>query len=202
VRIASLGDLDNLTDLVAELRNGTPPSPSGSPGPAVPAPAFAAKKKDDLMAEVRPLGGRSTGADNLQPKGGTPTANARQLWDQAVSLVENMTADHARAASGIAIRAPDQLAVVFSAKYNFSKAFCERPDRAAKLEEAVESVAGQRFRLVFELAEEPAGSETAATRVISPRQRKAEVEAEIRRRPLVEKAAKLFSASVDVLEKA
>jgi hypothetical protein len=49
-----------------------------------------------------------------------------------------MTADHARAAAEIAIRAPNQLAVIFSAKYNFSKAFCERPDRLAKLEEAVE----------------------------------------------------------------
>ena len=63
--------------------------------------------------------------------------NAQQIWDQAVATVEDMTADHAKAAAEIAIRAPNQLAVIFGAKYNFSKTFCERPDRAAKLEEAV-----------------------------------------------------------------
>jgi DNA polymerase-3 subunit gamma/tau len=221
VRIASLGDLDNLADLVAELRNGAPSSPAGSSGQAVGAPPSVTKKKGDLTtasdpnrvavdggAAEAPVNSPATGASLRSSPGHSPpsqdvtSVTARQLWDQAVSLVENMTADHARAASEVAIRAPDQLAVVFSAKYNFSKAFCERPDRAAKLEEALESVAGQRFRLVFVLAEEASGGETAATRTISPRQRKAELEAEIRRRPLVEKAARLFSASVDVLEKA
>jgi DNA polymerase III subunit gamma/tau len=202
VRIASLSDLENLADLVAELRNGMPSPPSGTSSPAVAVAPSGAKKKDDLTVAVPPSGGGVPVSPGQPPQGGTPTQTARQFWDQAISLVENLTADHARAASEVAIRAPDQLAVVFSAKYNFSKAFCERPDRAAKLEEAVESVAGQRFRLVFELAEEPSGGQTAAGRVVSPRQRKAELEAEIRRRPLVEKAARLFSASVDVLEKA
>jgi DNA polymerase III subunit gamma/tau len=193
VRIASLGNLDNLADIVAELRNGVP---SGVSSKTTSQSPTIAKKKDELNIGVPATAGG-------QPhQGGTPTRNARQLWDQAVGLVENMTADHARAAAEIAIRAPNQLAVIFSAKYNFSKAFCERPDRLAKLEEAIESIVGERYRLVFELADEPSpAGETGANRVVSPRQRKAELEAEIRRRPLVEKAAKLFGASVDVLER-
>jgi DNA polymerase-3 subunit gamma/tau len=195
VRIASLGDLDNLAELVAELRNGAPSSPAApTMSPSI------TKKKDELRVGVPPLGGSAPRPRECPD--GTPTENARQLWDQAVSLVENMTADHARAAAEIAIRAPDQLAVIFSAKYNFSKAFCERPDRTAKLEAAFESIVGQRYRLVFELADEPPlVGESGSNRVVSPRQRKAELEAEIRRRPLVEKAAKLFGASVDVLER-
>jgi DNA polymerase III subunit gamma/tau len=128
--------------------------------------------------------------------------NAQQIWDQAVSTVEDMTADHAKAAAEVAIRAPNQLAVIFGAKYNFSKTFCERPDRAAKLEEAVAAVAGRRIRLLFELAHEPPDvGDGGAKRGVSARQRKAEIEAEIRRRPLVQRAVELFNASVDVLEK-
>ena len=147
VRIASLSDLENLADLVAELRNGATSPPSGSSSPAVAVTPSIAKKKDDLTpsggrgwrAAEAPANSPATGASlrsgapsgsgHPALSGGTPALNARQLWDQALSLVENMTADHARAASGVAIRAPDQLAVVFSAKYNFSKAFCEPRSR-------------------------------------------------------------------------
>ena len=123
----SLGNLDNLAEIVAEREMGCLPG-------VLPDNLTIAVdcKKDELNVRVPATAG------GQPPQGGTPTRNARQLWDQAVGLVENMTADHARAAAEIAIRAPNQLAVIFSAKYNFSKAFCERPDRLAKLEEAVE----------------------------------------------------------------
>jgi DNA polymerase-3 subunit gamma/tau len=207
VRIAHLADLDSLADLVADLRNGaTAAEPSGArQSPSMASPL--AKKKDELN-------GLPTGAVNephfktdaapAQTNGAglTSLEDARQIWDAALASVENLTADNARAASEIAIRAPNQLAVVFGAKYNFSKTFCERPDRAAQLEEAVAAVAGWPIRLVFELSPETAGATNGGPRrIASPRQRKAELEAEICRRPLVERAVELFGATVEVLEK-
>ena len=89
----------------------------------------------------------------------TTQLNPRQFWEQAVSRTDDMTADHARAATAVEIRAPNRVAVIFSAKYQFSKAFLARPERAAKLEEALAAVAGRRMRLEFELAGEPVGSD-------------------------------------------
>ena len=124
----------------------------------------------------------------------------RRVWEAALATVENLTADNARAASEVAIRAPNQLAVIFGTKYNFSKSFCERPDRVGQLQEAVSAVAGHPIRLIFELAVAPA-TIGGPRRVVSPRQRKAEIEAEICRRPLVERAVQLFGATVEVMEK-
>jgi DNA polymerase-3 subunit gamma/tau len=216
VRIANLGDLDRLTDLIADLRNG---AGSANAGVASSSPPSMAKKKADLrpVAEADPSKAtaatppginqphfsagqaRSThaaGAIELH------TENVRQIWDEAVAKVEDMTADHAKLAGEIAIRAPNQLAAIFSTKYNFSKIFCERPDRAAKLEDALETVIGRRIRIQFELAEEPAnGGDIGPKRTASPRQRRAELEADVRRRPIVERAVELFAANVEILEK-
>jgi DNA polymerase-3 subunit gamma/tau len=228
VRIAHLADLDNLADLVADLRNGSAAT-HGSTGPS--SVSTMAKKKADLRTDsvtglgesprelphagvVQAMHPRADrGAEivrtaTINQPHFSPDAlelrpdNARQLWEQAVASVEDMTADHAKAAGEVAIRAPNQLAVIFGAKYNFSKTFCERPDRATKLEEALAAVAGMRIRLLFELAHEPAGAGDGGPKpVVSARQRKAELETEIRRRPLVQRAVELFNASVDVLEK-
>ncbi|HEV2969097.1 MAG TPA: hypothetical protein VGY55_03845, partial [Pirellulales bacterium] len=205
-----------LTDLIADLRNG---AGSANAGDASSSPPTMAKKKADLrpVAEADPSKAtaatppginqphfsagqaRSThaaGAIELH------TENVRQIWDEAVAKVEDMTADHAKLAGEIAIRAPNQLAAIFSTKYNFSKIFCERPDRAAKLEDALETVIGRRIRIQFELAEEPAnGGDIGPKRTASPRQRRAELEADVRRRPIVERAVELFAANVEILEK-
>jgi DNA polymerase III subunit gamma/tau len=223
VRIAHLADLDSLADLVADLRNSSATSggarPTSLPAMAkkkaelrpglasdpdrasfaptlVNQPHFPSRDPGSDAGSVGPLVSSLTGDGEILPE------DARRLWDQAVSSVEDMTADHAKAAGEIAIRAPNQLAVIFGAKYNFSKTFCERPDRAAKLEEAVATVAGRRIGLLFELAHErPEAGDAGPRRGVSARQRKAEIEAEIRRRPLVQRAVELFNASVDVLEK-
>jgi DNA polymerase-3 subunit gamma/tau len=204
VRIARLADLDNLAELVADLRNGATVDQTSRarPSPSVSTPL--AKKKDELSdspvgivnePHFRPA------AAAAQTNGGlTSLENAQRIWEAALATVENLTADNARAASEVAIRAPNQLAVVFGTKYNFSKSFCERPDRAGQLQDAVSAVAGYPIRLMFELAVDSA-SNGGPRRVVSARQRKAELEAEICRRPLVERAVQLFGATVEVLEK-
>ena len=54
---------------------------------------------------------------------------------------------------------------------------------------------------MFGLADEPSPAGERGKPPFLPVREKAELEAEIRRRPLVEKAAKLFGPSVDVLER-
>ncbi len=244
VRVANLADLDQLADLVADLKSGATPATNS------PAVAAMAKKKDELdihrpSAPAAPFVGRSASprppapAENGNGHSSTAInpphfaaaqppnenrdsphesrasqeavapalnpADAPRVWDQALSTVEDLTADYARVAEirvdssavSPATGAPNQLVVLFGHKYNFNKTYCERADRKAKLEEAVAAAAGFPIGLVFELAPAPAD----ARRPVSPRQRRAELEAEIRRRPLVEKAVQLFAATVDILEK-
>jgi len=119
--------------------------------------------------------------------------NALEMFRQAAASLGDMTADSAAQASAAAIRAPNQLAVVFPAKYNFGKTFCQQPDRAARLEQALAELVGQRVRLEFVLEAAPAdsaGAQPAAPRPPSARQRTAE----LMKNPLVRRAAELFDA--------
>ncbi|HEY2147913.1 MAG TPA: DNA polymerase III subunit gamma/tau [Pirellulales bacterium] len=206
VRIAHLADLDSLADLVADLRNGSATGDSSGSKSQISTASPLAKKKDELTGSPAGIVNEPhfrTAAPTAQTNGGLSSLDdARRVWEAALATVENLTADNARAASEVAIRAPNQLAVIFGTKYNFSKSFCERPDRAGQLQEAVSAVAGHPIRLIFELAVDPAPATNGGPRrVVSPRQRKAELDAEICRRPLVERAVQLFGATVEVMEK-
>jgi DNA polymerase-3 subunit gamma/tau len=206
VRIAHLDDLDNLADLTAELRGAAPAGASATRTTSALPPA---KKKAELSLpsdeapapnQLPAESNRSRPADGTYQEPLNPEI-ARQIWELALAQVEDMTADHARKAGEVRPGAADQLAVVFGAKYNFHKQQCERADRAAKLEAALANVSGRRIRLQFVTVDEPVESSAAEPRQISPRQRKAELEAEIRNRPAVKRAIELFDAQVAILEK-
>ncbi len=208
VRIAHLDDLDNLADLTAELRGAAPAATSTARPTAAP---VLAKKKAELNLPIeagpppseQPVAVIPADPIRSHPEDGTYAELnpeiARQIWELALAQVEDMTADYARKAGEVRPGAADQLAVVFSAKYNFHKQQCERG--AAKLEAALANVSGRRIRLQFVTVDEPAVSNATEPRPVSPRQRKAELEAEIRNRPAVKRAIELFDAQVAILEK-
>ncbi len=187
--------------------------------------AMMAKKKVDLSEpdiSVQPASSARTSIDGStgHPSNGvdqhnapvaaaddaTPIAltleSAKSLWQQAVSAVDDMTADHAKLAHDLAILGPSQLSVIFAAKYNFSKAACEKPERASKLEAALAEIAGRRIGLKFSVVAEAEPEANGARRTVSPRQRKVELEKELRTRPLVQRAMQLFGAQeIAVTEK-
>ena len=219
VRIAKLENLEALADLVAEVRSGIIPTPTTAeaakkkaelrppvaqqiaPNGAPPAAANGHGNLGDARCEtasasVQPANATSQAAQSPEPTAAPHALNAEnalELFRQAAASLGDMTADSAAQASAAAIRAPNQLAVTFPAKYNFGKTLCERPDRTARLEQALAELVGERVKLEFVLEAAPANgpsNPSALPRPPSARQRNAE----LMKNPLVRRAAELFDA--------
>lgn len=206
IRICRLEDLEQLASLAAQLRQpsgavagrSTPPSATPPKTPQLPGPQSEStrQKKNEVAAED----GDSPPAN---PAGQPPLelAAARSAWTQAlVALADSgdMAADLGKLATDVAISGPNTLAVLFPHQYTYQRSACERPDRKARLEEAVSAAAGQAVRLEFKLggsappreADKPV---TSAPTLVQKAQRRREME----RHPLVRQAMELFDVEVE-----
>ena len=67
-----------------------------------------------------------------------------------------MVVDQARQFDSVAISAPNRLVIRFKPVYALSKTMCERPEQAARFEQALAEVTGQPIRVEFALVSEPA----------------------------------------------
>jgi DNA polymerase III subunit gamma/tau len=217
VRICDLENLDDLSDLIAQLKSGVPMEPAA----ASVGTAAGVKKKYELRvgneARNAPLPPASGGQAACPPAPSEesaaepppqPTApavpftaqNAVEIWNAALGLLSGMAVEQAKQFDSIAIPAPNRLVVRFKPRYAMFKAACERPEQAAKFEQALAEVTGQRIRVEFGVtvdeADEPMPA-AAATRAASPHQRRLE----IMQNPLVSRAVELFGAQVtDVVD--
>jgi DNA polymerase III subunit gamma/tau len=214
VRICHLEDLDELAQIVTQLRSGMPitvvsstgtaspaaapalPSP-GTPGgmassPALESPSAAAvEKKNDESAltpsqalEISPS--PTASVERLTPE------NAMELWNRAIGRVSGMVADHARHFHTVAITGPNTLAVSFKAEYAMPKSMCER--QSARFQQALSEVTGQPIRLQFILEESGGPSESSATQPVRPVSQH-QLVMEIAKHPMVQQAAELFGAT-------
>ncbi|MEX0676192.1 MAG: DNA polymerase III subunit gamma/tau [Pirellulales bacterium] len=203
VRIASLENLDDLSDLIAQLRGGAPPvSTASSPGgaPTISSSdetAAARKKKANLTADVATAIIEGPAADShfaAEPIGLTgDTVDA--VWQQALGRLSGLLAENASLCDSVAVAGPGRLAATFRAKYTSCKAFCERPDQLSNLHRALAEAAGSPVMVeLIVIADEP--SEASAGRAIGQRQRMAE-KAE---HPMIRRAAELFDARLVRIE--
>jgi DNA polymerase III subunit gamma/tau len=204
VRIASLGDLDSLTDLIAQLRGAAPGDsappparPGTSPARAVShetstSTSAAAKKKDDLGTPDLNGGAQTVDAPAARPTVELSEATASAVWESAVGRLSDLLADHCSLGESPRLVAPQRLAVSFRAKYNSCKTFCERPEQMARIESALAEVTGQAVKVEFALLEEDKPADVPARRGVSERQRMAQ-RAE---HPMVRRAIELFDAQV------
>ena len=189
VRICSLENLDDLNALIQAVQNGQPVSPPAG-GQATASPRTAQKKTELVREEAPkspPVPTEPTAAEAPQ---GPPSASV--MWQQTLAALEDMTADHARKASGVAISAPNRLVVTFGARYSFNKDSCERPQQRARIEAALSRVAGRKMRLDFEIAGGGAVERPQRKPVKTRVQRIREAETH----PLVEKAMELFDCEI------
>jgi hypothetical protein len=115
-----------------------------------------------------------------------------RLWRGALDSLDDITADYARMAEGVAISGPNRVVVRFGQGYNASKAFCERPERRQTLEAAFSQAAGRRVILEFESIRPDQAHETPPPAVISRQKQRHQAA----RHPLVERAVELFEAEV------
>jgi len=82
-----------------------------------------------------------------------------------------MVVDQAKQFESIDVTAPNRLVIRFKPGYAVFKTACERPEQVARFEQALAEVAGQRLRVEFALAAEPAAGQepaVAPARVVSP----------------------------------
>jgi DNA polymerase III subunit gamma/tau len=205
VRLCKLDDLDQLSGLIASLRDGVPltssprpPAPPGqsvrpAPTPAAPAPVATPAANDQKKTPERPDELPPT-AESLAPLDDHTAAAA---WKQTLGELGDMTADFASKAENVAISAPNRLVVRFRKAYTSAIQFCERPESRHKLEQTLSRITGRTIRIDIvvlpDSAEPPPGTEVApARRVVNRRQR----EQEVQRHPLIRKASELFDTEI------
>jgi hypothetical protein len=83
------------------------------------------------------------------------------------------------------------MAVIFPARYNSCKLFCEYPERASRLEQALSEAVGSPIKLEFRVTEEPVTTPAPPVRkAASQRSRLAEVG----QNAFIRRAGELFKA--------
>jgi DNA polymerase-3 subunit gamma/tau len=197
VRICKLDDLDELSALLGRLRDGNLPAhsagsranvSSGNPVAAT-APSTTEKKTPEpaLLAE------NGTARASEQPIVTAEILPA--LWKQALAAIEDMTRDFASKAESIAIIGPNRVLVRHRKAYN--KEQCEKPDRKARLEQALSRAAGTGVRLDFELLPEiPAANGAPSTPVPSAAQSRQRRFKTAERNLLVRQAIEMFDGEI------
>lgn len=121
----------------------------------------------------------------------SPDTDAMAIWSRTLASLEDITADFARSCVSVAISAPNRLVVGFTSGYSFKREYCERPDRKAKIEEALTRVAGRAMRL--DLVEVADSAKPAAR---GPQKSRVQRIRETEKHPLVRRAIELFDAEV------
>ncbi|HEY1600395.1 MAG TPA: DNA polymerase III subunit gamma/tau, partial [Pirellulales bacterium] len=180
VRISQLADLDEIPALIEQLRGPEGAAVVSRAVPAV-APRPNTMSAERAPAADRPSGGTEPSSPGPSKKNGDSEgpesalvpasrldaaiplnpADAPHIWQQTLARLQGIAADYATQADHVAISAPNLLVVTFAKKYNSSKAFCEQPEQAQKIEQALAEVTGRNMRINYLLAPESA-SETAA----------------------------------------
>ena len=204
VRICCLEELDSLSELISELRQtdgragggrlAKTPTASREPATRSAKRASAAQKKTELVSADVELSQRIS--SNSGPiSGQSRPDSAEQIWTQALAKMEDMASDYGTFYHRVAIPAPNRLVVSFKAGYTLQKEGCERPERKARIEQALSEITGKEMRVDFEVldVQEPP---SRPKRPLSMRQRMRVKE----KHPLVRKAIELFDAEVTRIE--
>jgi DNA polymerase-3 subunit gamma/tau len=202
VRICSLEDLDDLPELIAQLRSGVPAGGGATGRPASrPTPASRPGPTSELAAEPTEAkvssAATSEGASSTRSAGSamelTPE-NAPQIWARALETMSGMVVEQAKQFDHVAVAGTDHLAIVFKPEYALAKAFCERSDWSTRFHEALRQVTGKTIRVTFTVDEPHSATSQSggpgAPQAVSPRQRLFEAS----KHPMVRRAADLFGA--------
>jgi len=212
VQISHLEDLDDLAQVIADLRDQQPaPERSMTQRPA----AGRDSKKNEVAAasrsattspafEAQSSSAVATSAPSVAQTGAAVSHVAADItplteetvdavWQQVLGRIEGLVAEHATYVDHVAISAPNRLVASFKSAYNFHKLQCERPEQKALLERALAEVTGDVMRLDFDLA--PADEEDQPSSDPPRQPSRREIHAEVGRRPFVRRAMELFDAS-------
>jgi DNA polymerase-3 subunit gamma/tau len=211
VQICRLEDLDELPNLIAELRGGAPMVQTLQTLPTLQTDQTVRPIQNNPSApsSLLPSAGDAAGKKNIEPSmnSGVPgpslppaerpvlhltPENAVETWQLALGRLSGMAVDQARCFHRVAAVADDRLLVSFRPEYAVAKSSCERPEQLNRFEQALSEVAGRRIRIDFALDAADAGGTDATPppRTVSQHQ----LTMEIAKHPLIQRAAELFGA--------
>ncbi len=220
VQIASLDELDDLAVVIGQLRaGGVPPSGAGRPalqrpapqqpgaGQATPPAPQAGKppgvqlrqtndpnqKKNEEKPAESPANSPSAAGEHLKLN----AASADSVWKQALSQIEDMTADYGSFYHRVASSAPNNLVVSFKAGYTLQKESLERPERRATVERALALVTGEPVHVHFEVIP----GEEATVKQSKPATSLRQLRRDIEKHPMVHAAIELFDAEIDRVDR-
>ncbi len=207
VRISQLEELEDLSNLIAQLQTGDrvtlldAPAASASPPDSTAATAAARLKKkfETTVAATGPAVGSENPEDavsssrppsNDEPAINLSPSNVTDVWNRALKRLTGMVVDQARQFESVALAGANRLVVRFKPAHSIFKATCERPEQVTRFEKALREVAGRPIRVEFALSEDGPPVPEPTARAVSPHQRLAEVT----KHPLIRQAAELFGA--------
>lgn len=194
VRVCQLESLDDLAGIVSQLRSGLAPAsarPAAASGQPPPSAGPAAEKKTEKIPEASP---QLTVPDRPAPL--ITAESATSIWQQAIAKIEDMTADYAAFCDRVAISAPNRLVASFKASYTLQKESCEKPERKARIEQALQQITGERIHVDFEVRREEAIGVSRPQPRPTLRQKMRDIE----KQPLVKQAIDMFEAEITRLE--
>jgi DNA polymerase-3 subunit gamma/tau len=119
-------------------------------------------------------------------------ADAKRVWQTALSSLTGMLAAYASKADKFDVRGDGFLVATFPKNYNNAKVFCEKPEALDRLQAAATEAAGRPVRIGLVLSD--IASETAAATPATPRAPQRERVRDKSKHPLVAKAIELFDA--------
>ena len=211
VRICHLGDLDELSTLIAELKDSSAAAsgPSAakkngaadtrqhrperaSPPRPQPTSLAAANSASVIQASSSVSQAEAAGARlSAEPVAAAVVAplsadNLEEAWKQALQSLSGMLVDHAALADELALTDDRKLVVSFPSQAYVD--FCERAANRTRLETALQQVCGEPVRLVLQVAVRAAAAEQRA----APRRSRRQQQAEAAAQPFVQKAMELF----------
>lgn len=107
-----------------------------------------------------------------------------------------MTADYAAFCDRVAISALNRLVASFKGSYTLQKESCEKPERKARIEQALQQVTGQRIHVDFEVRRDESTNTSRPQPRPSLRQRMRDFE----KHPLVKQTIDMFEAEITRIE--
>ncbi len=197
---ASQTSVDNINSQLASAYDASAESfeyhdvSAATPAQVRSTPAVLAVSAHDLPSTAGPSSSDTVAADVPRP---LTADQVPAIWQQMLAELSGMTAGYAQNAVRVSLAGADRLAVHFSARHNFAKLNCEKPEQLGELQRVLADVAGRPVRLEFHtVADEPAAAKAVksdARRSAGPSRQR---QAEISDHPLVRKASELFDARV------
>ena len=81
-------------------------------------------------------------------------ASVDAIFAQVLENIDDTTRKQLQHADVSAISGPNRLDLTFPLSYHFCKLQCEKPEVVTRLQQTVESIVGEKTRIVFHLSEE------------------------------------------------